>query len=225
MKPLVNLATDPFRNRRLFWISIFLLFSITTIFGQQAIRQRAEREGEIRTMELAVKLLEARLGKAPLNPIPGSNPPLILPEQNTEIYAASELIARKSFSWSTLLGEIERIIPPGVRVLRIAVSTVVPEEKNGSIGGPESAATLNLEIIAKTNADVVKLINLLHGSGRFRVSPVSQKPIEGTGEIEFALRVEYFPQTTARSTSAPVQSKKPNPTGLGQPPNSQGGSR
>jgi hypothetical protein len=194
MKPLVNFATDPFRNRRLFWVTVFLMFSITTILGQQVIRQRAEREGEIRSLESVVRQLEGRLGKPSPTPASGSGSALIQPDQNTELYAASEMIARKSFSWSSLLDEIERVLPPGVRVLRIAVTTVLPEEKDGSIGGPESAATLNLEVIAKSNQDVVKLINLLHGLGRFRVSPLSQKPVEGTGEIEFSLKVEYFPR-------------------------------
>lgn len=197
IKPLVNLATNPFRNRRLFWIAIALALTTTTIIGQRIIRQRVERESEIRSLESVVSLLESRLGKPSPTPAAGPAGQLIPPEQNTEIYAASELIARKSFSWSSLLDEIERFIPPGVRVLRIAVTTIVPNEKNGSIGGPESAATLSLEVIAKSNPDVIKLINLLHGSGHFRVSPLSQKPVEGTGEIEFSLRVEYLPPPAA----------------------------
>lgn len=228
IKPLVNLATNPFRNRRLFWVVIALALSVTTIIGQRVIRQRVEREREIRSLESVVSILEARLGKPSPTPAPGSVAQLIPPEQNTEIYAAGELIARKSFSWSSLLDEIERVIPPGVRVLRIAVTTVVPDEKNGSIGGPESAATLNIEVIAKTNADVVKLINLLHGSGRFKVSPLSQKPVEGTGEIEFSLRVEYLPPPATPNNRVAIAAAEGNdglrPAGaISAPPSSKAG--
>jgi hypothetical protein len=49
------------------------------------------------------------------------------------------------------------------------VTTIVPQEKDGSIGGPESAATLNLEVIGKSNADIVSLINRPPSNpGRFR---------------------------------------------------------
>ncbi|NDD65043.1 MAG: hypothetical protein EBZ36_13885 [Acidobacteria bacterium] len=212
MKPLVNLATDPFRNRKLFWVAIFLIFAIAAAFGQQAIRQRAERQSSIDALAASVRQLELRLGKTAPPAATGSGLSLIQPEQNTRIYAASELIARKSFSWSSLLDEIEKVIPPGVRVLRIAVNTVVPEEKNGTIGGPESAATLNLEVIAKSSQEVIKLINLLHNagdSGRFRVSPISQKPVEGTGEIEFSLRVQYFPPPMAPSAARMARATPP----------------
>lgn len=208
MKPLVNLATEPFRNRRLIWIAILLMFLVPTYFGQQAIRVRAGQEAEIRTWQSIVSELEGRLGKTGAGtPATGT---AISNDQNREIYAASELIARKSFSWTRLLNEIERDLPVGVRVLRVAVTTVVPEESNGTFGGPQSAATLNLEVIAKSSTEVVSLIDRLHGSGRFRVFPLTQKPVEGTGEVEFALKVEYFPAPGVEATpSGPVASAAP----------------
>lgn len=191
MKPLVNLATEPFRNRRLIWIAIFLMFLVPTYFAQQAIRVRAGQEAEIRTWQTIIRELEGRLGKTGAETsVTGT---AISNDQNREIYAASELIARKSFSWTRLLNEIERNLPAGVRVLRVAVTTVVPEEENGAFGGAQSAATLNLEVIAKSSTEVVSLIDQLHRSGRFRVFPLTQKPVEGTGEVEFALKVEYLP--------------------------------
>lgn len=204
MKPLVNLATEPFRNRRLLWIAILVMFLVPTYFGQQAIRQKASQEAEIQTWQTMVRELETRLGK---NSGENQTGLAISTAQNREIYAASELIARKSFSWTRLLNEIERDIPPGVRVLRVAVTTIVPEEAGGNSGGPESAATLNLEVIAKTSPEVVNLIDRLHQSGRFRVFPITQKPVEGTGEIEFVLKVEYFPTpgaTKAESGTGPA---------------------
>ena len=198
MKPLVNLATEPFRNRRLLWIVITVMFLVPALFGQQAIRRKVLEEAEIQARQSVVRDLESRLGKTEK---PSTTGAAITSEQNREIYAASELLARKSFSWTQLLNEIERGLPPGVRVLRVAVTTIVPEEKNGSIGGPESAATLNLEVIGKTNADIVSLINRLHESGRFKVFPLTQKPVEGTGELEFSFKVEYFPKPAVTSSS------------------------
>jgi hypothetical protein len=44
---------------------------------------------------------------------------------------------------------------------------------------------------------VTTMINKFHESRRFRVFPVSQKPVEGTEEIEFDLKVEYLAQPAA----------------------------
>jgi hypothetical protein len=41
------------------------------------------------------------------------------------------------------------------------------------------------------------MINKFHDSGRFKVFPLSKKSIEGAEDIEFDLRVEYFPPTPA----------------------------
>ena len=209
MKPLVNLATEPFRNRRLLWIVITVMFLVPALFGQQAIRRKVLEEAEIQARQLVVRDLESRLGKTEK---PSTTGAAITSEQNREIYAASELLARKSFSWTQLLNEIERNLPPGVRVLRVAVTTIIPQEKDGSIGGPESAATLNLEVIGKSNADIVSLINRLHESGRFKVFPLTQKPVEGTGELEFSFKVEYFPKPSVTSSSN-TATKMPPPNG------------
>lgn len=224
-RPLVNLATEPFRNRRLLWIAIIMMFLLPTIFGQQVIRQKGNQEAEIQTWQTIVRELETRLGKAASSPTVAANQLPISSEQNREIYAASELLARKSFSWSRLLDEIERNLPAGVRVLRIGVTTVVPEEKNGSFGGSESAATLNLEVIAKSNQDVVGLINRLHESGRFKVFPISQKPVEGTPEIEFSLKTEYFPPPARPATEpkGPAPANTTNPTDNPQSGSPKGG--
>ncbi len=209
MKPLVNLATEPFRNRRLLWIVITVMFLVPALFGQQAIRRKVLEEAEIQARQSVVRDLESRLGKTEK---PSTTGAAITSEQNREIYAASELLARKSFSWTQLLNEIERNLPPGVRVLRVAVTTIIPQEKDGSIGGPESAATLNLEVIGKSNADIVSLINRLHESGRFKVFPLTQKPVEGTGELEFSFKVEYFPKPSVTSSSN-TATKMPPPNG------------
>ena len=209
MKPLVNLATEPFRNRRLLWIVITVMFLVPALLGQQAIRRKVLEEAEIQARQSVVRDLESRLGKTEK---PSTTGAAITSEQNREIYAASELLARKSFSWTQLLNEIERNLPPGVRVLRVAVTTIIPQEKDGSIGGPESAATLNLEVIGKSNADIVSLINRLHESGRFKVFPLTQKPVEGTGELEFSFKVEYFPKPSVTSSSN-TATKMPPPNG------------
>jgi hypothetical protein len=118
-------------------------------------------------------------------------------DRNRQLVAASELIARRAFSWSQLLNDIERHLPPTVRVLRVAVAQIRPDEREGAIGENENAAVLGLTVIGKSGNDVTTMINKFHESGRFKVSPISKKSIEGTEDVEFELRVEYFPPTPA----------------------------
>jgi len=207
MKPLVNLAAEPFRNRRLFWGGVLLLFLAPAYAGQLAIQEKVTRESQLARLRTVLQRTERN--EADRKMAPTRIGPAISFEQNQEIYAASELLARKSFSWSRLLNELEQNLPAGVRLLRVGVSTIVPAEKNGSFGGPESAATLTMDVIGKTNGEVTEMINRFHDSRRFRVSPLTQKPIEGTEEVEFTLKVDYFPSLSPEGRQAIPSGSKP----------------
>jgi len=194
MRPLANLSSQPFRNRRLFWLAILLLFVVPAYFGLGAIGDLARRQAELDEFNAEIQRLEATVKPAD-KPSPANV--TISAERNLQLVAASELIARRAFSWSQLLDDIERNLPAGVRVLRVAVARIQPNERDYAGGENESAATLNMTVIGKNGADVTTMINKFHESRRFKVSPISQKPVEGTEEIEFELKVEYLAPTSA----------------------------
>jgi len=194
MRPLANLSSQPFRNRRLFWLAILLLFVVPAYFGLGAMGDLARRQAELDEFNAEIQRLEATVKPAD-KPSPANV--TISAERNLQLVAASELIARRAFSWSQLLDDIERNLPAGVRVLRVAVARIQPNERDYAGGENESAATLNMTVIGKNGADVTTMINKFHESRRFKVSPISQKPVEGTEEIEFELKVEYLAPTSA----------------------------
>lgn len=194
MKPLVNLASEPFRNRRLFWLVILLLFLIPFYLGLLAIESATRLEGELLTSRTRVKALDDLRKKFEK---PATGKVNISADENRQLVAASELIARRAFSWSHLLNDIERSLPSGVRVLRVAVAQVPVQERSDIIGGDENAATLGLTVIGKSGQEVTTMINRLHESNRFKVFPVGRKAIEGTEDVEFELRIEYFPPLPA----------------------------
>ncbi|MGE0128286.1 MAG: hypothetical protein AB7U82_09415 [Blastocatellales bacterium] len=190
MRPLVNLSSQPFRNRRLFWLAILLLFVVPSYFGFKAIGAMAQRENEIAKLDAEIKKLQGDFKKIDK---PASADVTISTDKNRQLVAASELVARRAFSWSNLLNDIERNLPAGVRVLRVAVAQIQPGERDGDIGANENAATLGMTVIGKSGNEVTTMINKFHESGRFKVSPVSKKAIEGTEDVEFELKVEYLP--------------------------------
>lgn len=193
MKPLVNLASSPFRNRRLFWLVILLLFLIPAYFGMQMIESASRLNDDISNQRMKVKAKEIEY-KQMEKPVVSNVS--ISTDENKQLVAANELIARRAFSWSQLLSDIERSLPTTVRVLRVAVNQILPNEREEAFDGSQNAATLTLTVIGQTNQDVTTMINRFHDTGRFKVFPLSKKTIDGTDEIEFELKVEYFPPTS-----------------------------
>lgn len=194
MRPLVNLSSQPFRNRQLFWLAILLLFAVPFYFGLDAIGALGQRQAELDALDAEIQRLQGALKTVDK---PASANVTISADRNLQLVAASELIARRAFSWSQLLDDIERNLPAGVRVRRVAVAQIQPNERDGAASENENAATLNMTVIGKSGNDVITMINKFHESRRFKVSPISQKAVEGTEEIEFDLKVEYLAPTPA----------------------------
>jgi hypothetical protein len=194
MKPLVNLASEPFQNRRLFWLAITLLFAIPSLIGLQAIRSISTLRADISVRTSRVGNLETQLK---LIEKPGQNKISISPEMNRQLYAASLLRDKRAFSWSQLLNDIESGLPPAVRVLRVDVEERGSDKANGDV-----AATLLLQVIGKSSKDVTAMIDKFHGTGRFKVFPLSLKKIEGTEEVEYSLKVDYSPPQGEKKPAA-----------------------
>ncbi|HQR33449.1 MAG TPA: hypothetical protein PLK30_11975 [Blastocatellia bacterium] len=197
MKSLVNLSSHPFRNRRLFWLVILLMFLIPAYFLMKTVESTELLKSQIGIQTMQVKALESQVKVTK----PVTTNVTISPEQNKQLVAANELIARRSFSWAQLLSETERSLPAGVRVLRVAVNQIMPNEREEAFDGTLNAATLTLTVIGKTGQDVTTMINRFHDTGRFKVIPMSKKTVDGTDEIEFELKVEYFPPNTGTQAS------------------------
>ena len=175
-------------------MAVLLLFVVPAYFGLGAVGDLARRQAELDALDAEIQGLQG--GIKPTDK-PASANVTISADRNLQLVAASELIARRAFSWSQLLDDIERNLPAGVRVLRVAVAQIQPNERDAAGVEIESAATLNMTVIGKNGADVTAMINKFHESRRFKVSPMTKKPVEGTDEIEFDLKVEYLARPAA----------------------------
>ncbi|MBI1763246.1 MAG: hypothetical protein HYR56_17620 [Acidobacteria bacterium] len=198
MRPIVNLARAPFRNRRLFWLVILAIFGVSSYFGLSAVEEKVQLE---RQKVSQAEALNRLLPKAtPESKKPGAKETpatvTITPDKNRELLAANELIERRAFSWSQLLNDIEHHIPANVRVLRIAVNKVKAKEQNTLAGGAKSddrTVALTMEVVGKSTTDVTKMITDFERTGVFTVNPREKKLIEGMEDVQFTLDVEYTP--------------------------------
>ncbi len=200
MKPLLNLASEPFRNRRLFWLLMTGLIFATAMFGLNTLSQKSQLQMQANMLEPQVKKLEEKVKGGDVADFAGST---LSSVQNIALIAADDLILRKSFSWSQLLNDLERYIPSSVRVTRIAVDKVGKKAGNKNSDSADRPVLLSFEVVGKQATDVTQLIADLNHSARFTASPVSQKTVEETNEVLFQLEVEYRASTLS-SASAPA---------------------
>jgi len=202
MKPLVNLAGEPFRNRRLFWLSLLLVFVISALGGMRALRTLSEIDAQLTADGPRVQALEAKVRELEPNQSLGQALP---PEQIRAYWNANGLIARKTFSWTQLLNDIERNIPSRVRVLRIGVSKSAAQDRANAPEPERRTIPLTMDVVAKSVDDVTEMITAFNRTGIFIANPKWQKPVEGLSDIEFGLEIEYRSPAVAHPVVAPAQ--------------------
>lgn len=207
MRPLVNLAGEPFRNRRLFWLSLLAIFALSLFWGLRSIQSLSQLDQELAVRAPGVVALEAKAKQAEAS---APKDEALTLEQTRAYWAANGLISRKVFSWTLLLNDVERLIPRGVRVLRVGVSKSAASQSTER-DAMRTTVPLDMEVVAKSVEDVTQLITAFNQTRVFVVSPKWQKPVEGLPEIEFGLEIAYQPPpialpgtpVTARPAAAP----------------------
>ena len=197
MKPLVNLAGEPFRNRRLFWLAIIAVFAISAYWGLRSIRTLSQIDAQLALRSPSIRALEAKAKEADAKAPTGQ---VLTIDQMRAYWAANGLITRKVFSWTLLLNDIERLIPRGVRVLKVGVSKSVKETPGSE--NTRVTVPLDMEVVAKSAEDVTTMIAAFYRTGVFVASPKWQKQIEGTTDIEFGLEIAYQPPPLPQHTVA-----------------------
>lgn len=183
----LNLASEPFRNRALPWaiavtVALVSLVAFVLIVAEwtkmRAQANRAERDVvELRQQVEALRRQAAEVRDA------------LSRDDVIALESAHLVIARKRFSWSQLLGDLETQTPANVRVTRIKVRDVAQR-------GDQTFAELEVAVIGRTPDDVTAMIAQLDSSGTFSVEPVTQRPRQGRGAsgTEWTLRLRYAPR-------------------------------
>ncbi|MDA1313199.1 MAG: hypothetical protein O2968_07690 [Acidobacteria bacterium] len=183
----LNLATHPFGQRRLFWVSTgaaaLMLFGVAALlvafyvrnhelppeFVQREVRLR----GELRALQAEEAELKRKLG---------------LPE-NEQVLDRSlflnQLLHRKGISWTRTFADLEEIFPPRVRVEQLRPQVT-----------PDNRVFLDMTVGAETRQDFDELIFALEESDIFdepqlrgETPPTEQDPV-----FKYLLSVRYDQQ-------------------------------
>jgi Tfp pilus assembly protein PilN len=126
MKVRLNLATTPLENHRPFLVAAVLVgvMSLTALvwLGRQSYRDwRESRELRAERSDLEAKLNTLQQQRRELEQFFNRPETRRITEQAAYL---NTLIAQRSFSWTQLFMDLERLLPAGVRVISIAPQLV-----------------------------------------------------------------------------------------------------
>lgn len=182
----LNLATRPFRNRKLPYLLALVLMAggfSGLILGYSKYSRNSELNGiamsEIAGMEAEVKRLNGEGDKVQQQ---------LSPEQKNLLIAAHKLVANKSFGWSRLFADLESVLPGSVSASRINVQNVYQD-------GGRVKAELEFAVLSRDYAAVMSMIDKMNNSGLFQAELRAQdlQKNDRFTYSEYTLRLIYTP--------------------------------
>ncbi len=195
----INLASQPYEDAREFWlrwgpalagagIVTLVLFSLTITGWFAARRDRAT-------------ISNLRAGIADRDAIRGQAEDFLnRPENRTtrdESQFLNELIERKSFSWTRVLEDLEKVMPA-----RVHLVSIHPELDE------ENQLALKMIVAGDSRDRAIELARRMEESRRFAQTNItSERYAQSTagGDTEqFDIAAIYIPETAAPSAPAPV---------------------
>lgn len=182
----LNLASRPFRNRTTpYLLSLLLLaFAISgALLCFSRLNENARineiAAGEVRQMEEKMRELK---GKGDLIQ------QQLSPDQRQLLIASHKLVANKSFGWSRLFADLERVLPGSVSASRIAVENIYKD-------GDRLRAELDFGVLSRDYTAVMAMIENMNNSGLFQAELRGQdlQKNERMTYSEYTLRLIYTP--------------------------------
>ncbi|HYH00434.1 MAG TPA: PilN domain-containing protein [Terriglobales bacterium] len=189
MRLNINLATQPYQDVRRFlfrWgIVVAVLAAVTfglvyaavsaTIAWRSVSRQENELRAQIAERDRVRASAEAFLNR---------------PENRStrdESQFINTLIARKAFSWTQVLSDLERIVPAGLQV-----TTIRPEITE------DNQLELRLVVAGQSRDRAIDLVRRLEGAAHFRNAAVINEAApnlanSGSSEFKFEISAVYVP--------------------------------
>ena len=189
MRYQLNLSSHPFphyRTTNLLLGGVFILAVAFSVWQMARLSQYSDQVGELSAREQAARVEWESLGER----IGELDERLRRPEALAaieEVRFLSQVVERKRFSWTHLLGEIEQIIPRAVYLV-----TLEPRIDDAGL------VQIQMQVRGPTIEDLSRFILDLEGATAFRnvtVSSEARGDVEGRAEIQLNMEVRYLPET------------------------------
>ncbi|AXC14965.1 putative secretion system W transmembrane protein 1 [Acidisarcina polymorpha] len=198
MRITLNLASKPFIELRplyarlRWWMAILLILAIPLwLFLKTETRKAALANAKLQAVETSIQRLQNQQRSYQAMMQQPQNAAVL-----TQAAFLNQLFARKAFSWTAVMMDLETVLPGGVQVMNIDPAT----DKSGNV-------TIRLRVSGQRDRAVELVRNLEH-SRRFlqpRLATESAdtsnsnggqanlQPASGTGNVNFDVLADYNP--------------------------------
>lgn len=181
-----NLSTRPFYNDRLVTtaVAVFaLIVVVVTVVNLTRLAGLLTDRAEIR-VRLDADVREAARVRAEAEVLQGRVDRATLARLANSAKEANQLIDQRSFSWTTLLGQLERTLPANVRLTAIS-----PHAERGVF-------QVSMAIVARDLDDIEAFVDaLLDIGGFYDIAPVEQRANDD-GTFQAVVQASYLSAAT-----------------------------
>ena len=207
MRLKINLASTPYENARRFYVQwgflLIILVALTAFLVAAATRTwRADHA-------LSRSIAEERDRLQKLNEQEKADLAILAQPQNSDVrdhsQALNALIVRKSFSWTRIFNDLEKMMPTQLHVVSIAPQL-----------SPSNQLQIRMMVAGSSRDKAIQLVQNMEKAPDFQNAQiVSENSLterrQGTAsdEVTFNIVAEYFPSTSADSSaSAPATAEE-----------------
>jgi Tfp pilus assembly protein PilN len=190
----LNLATHPFRNRALPYIAAGLILLLSAVSGIYFLARLNQNYKENEVLGASIKENQGEIQR--LKGEGEKVQQLLTPEQKTVLNASHKLVANKTFGWSRLFADLERVLPGSVSASRIAVENVYQD-------GDRIKAELDFAVLSRDYPAVIAMIENMNNSGLFQAYLRGQdlQKNERVTFTEYTFRLIYTPGYGSSTTT------------------------
>lgn len=189
MRSRINLASQPYEDAQRFYLQwgglLLALAVITAVLIAVVVKSHRD------SRDIAMKVAQERSQIAEIDRERAAAEAMLNRLENRDVRDRSRflnaLIVRKAFSWTQVFSDLERIVPPRVRIVSIH-----PEVNHSS------QLEIHLEAIGDSREKANELLRHMEESPTFREAQLRvERPSEGPGSspgIDFTIVALYVPQ-------------------------------
>lgn len=180
----VNLASEPFRRDRSLIVAssavALLLLATLMIFSGLAVAERsrtAEAREELSRLDARLRGLAAEQAK-----LDGTLRQPANAEVLDRIQFVNALLVRKGVSWTRIFADLEKVVPPNVRLIQIRPQIL-----------RENELVLDMVVGAQSSEPVVNLLMRLEASEQFGATTVQNwlPPSQSDPLFRYRVSVQY----------------------------------
>jgi type IV pilus assembly protein PilN len=198
----INLASEPYEDAREFWmrwgtavvaVGLFTLILLALCGSGWYVARHDRATIAEKKQRIAARDSERKQDEEFLN-LPGNR------TTRDDSQFLNELIERKSFSWTEVLENLEKVMPAGVHLVSIH-----PELDE------DNQLTLKMTVAGNSRDKALELARRMEDSHHFAQTNIASEHIDSTGgTVQFNIDATYVPQISV-AAAPPASSPAPAP--------------